>query len=306
MQKGEVVPPGVVSVVRPGWSIDPRAPEPERRRRLAEWLGHGDNPLTPRVLVNRVWHYHFGQGLVETPSDFGSNGGKPSHPELLDWLASEFMKGGWKLKPLHRMIVLSAAYRQSGQVSDRALSIDRQNRLLWRMSPRRLEAEPIRDAMLSVSGKLDRTPGGPGYNIWEKNTNYVVVFKPKLELGPEEFRRMIYQFKPRSQQDPTFGVFDCPDAALARPKRTVSTTVLQALNLFNSKMTTTQAEFFAERLRREAGEDVEKQVRLAFRLAFGRAPSEKERRAAVGLVREHGAAALCRALFNANEFVYVD
>jgi hypothetical protein len=216
------------------------------------------------------------------------------------------LPGAWQLKPLHRMIVLSATYRQSSQTSDRALSHDRGNRLLWRMTPRRVEAEALRDAILHVSGKLNLKAGGPGYNLWEKNTNYVVVFKPKSELGPEEFRRMIYQFKPRSQQDPTFGVFDCPDAALARPKRTTSTTVLQALNLLNGKFLLGQADFFAERLKREVGDAVPRQVERAFRLAFGRAPSEREQTAAEALVKAEGLAVLCRALFNANEFVYVD
>jgi hypothetical protein len=186
------------------------------------------------------------------------------------------------------------------------MTLDRQNRLLWRMPPRRLEAEAIRDAVLAVSGRLDRRMGGPGYRLWEKNTNYVVVFTPKAELGPEEFRRMIYQFKPRSQQDVTFGVFDCPDAALARPKRTASTTVLQALNLLNSRFSVAQAEHFAERLRREAGDDPARQAERAFRLAFGRPPSAAEKAAAVALIRDHGAAAFCRAVYNANEFLYVD
>ncbi|HZT78874.1 MAG TPA: DUF1553 domain-containing protein, partial [Gemmataceae bacterium] len=257
------------------------------------------------------------------PSDFGYNGARPTHPELLDWLAGEFMASGgcqppdvasgvvdprraWRLKPLHRMILLSATYRQDGRMSDRAMSVDRNNHLLWRRTPRRLEAEAIRDSILAASGKLDRRMGGPGYNLWEKNTNYVTVFRPKAELGPEEFRRMVYQFKPRTQQDPTFGVFDCPDAALARPRRESSTTVLQALNLLNGRLIVQQADYFAERLRREAGDDPERQVELAFRLAFGRPPTGRERSAAAALVRQHGTAALCRAVYNANEFVYVD
>jgi hypothetical protein len=306
MRKGEVVEPSALVVIEPSLSVAPGAPESERRLALASWLGRPDNPLPARVMVNRVWHYHFSQGIVSTPSDFGFNGGRPSHPELLDWLASEFIQSGWQLKPLHRLIVLSAAYRQSGRPDHQALAVDRQDLLLWRMTPRRLEAEALRDTILSVSGKLDRRMGGPGYNLWEKNTNYVVVFKPKVDLGPDEFRRMIYQLKPRSQQDPTFGVFDCPDAALARPKRNVSTTVLQALNLLNSRLILTQADFFAQRLQREAGDDPEQQVRLAFLLAFGREASEKETSAGVELIRAQGLPAFCRAVYNANEFVYID
>ena len=130
------------------------------------------------------------------------------------------MAGGWRLKPLHRLILLSATYRQSSRLDERALAVDKQNRLLWRMTPRRLETESIRDAILACSGQLDPAMGGPGYNIWEKNTNYVAVYTPRVELGADVFRRMVYQFKPRSQQDPTFGAFDCPDAALVAPAAT--------------------------------------------------------------------------------------
>jgi hypothetical protein len=147
--------------------------------------------------------------------------------------------------------------------------------------------------------------GGPGYNIWEKNTNYVVVFKPKPELGPDEFRRMIYQFKPRTQQDPTFGAFDCPDAALVAPRRNASTTALQALNLLNSQFVIQQADFFAECLKRECGDDPEQQARRAFQLAFSRDAQRSELAAAVQLIRQHGTPAFCRAMYNANEFVWV-
>jgi len=306
LAKGDEVAPGALSAVKLSMAIDANAPEQERRLALARWITDPDNPLAARVMVNRVWHYHFGRGIVDTPSDLGFNGGRPTHPELLDWLAAEYQANGWRLKPIHKLIVLSATYRQAGESNPKALAVDQQNTLLWRRTPRRLEAEAVRDSILAVSGKLDTRMGGPGYKIWEKNTNYVTVFKPKAELGPDEFRRMIYQFKPRSQQDLVFGTFDCPDAALARPKRTVSTTVLQALNLYNSRFTLAQAGFFAERLKAEVGEDPAKQVTRAFELALGRKPTEKESAAAVELVREHGVPALCRALYNASEFLYVD
>jgi hypothetical protein len=306
MRKGDAAPPSGLAAVRPALRLDPKAPERERRLALARWLGNPNNPLPARVMVNRLWQHHFGQGIVATPSDLGFNGDRPSHPELLDWLASELMANGWRLKPLHRLMVLSTTYRQSGRVSDKALSVDKQNRLLWRMSPRRLEAEAVRDAMLAVSGTLDRRMAGPGYNLWEKNTNYVVVFTPKTDLGREEFRRMIYQFKPRTQQDPTFGVFDCPDAALARPQRASSTTALQALNLFNGRFALQQVEFLAERLKRESGDDPTKQVGRAFLLLLGREPTAIELAAAVATVRERGIAACCRAMYNANEFLCVD
>ena len=227
--------------IRPRLVLDPQAPEAERRAALARWIADPANPLPARVMVNRVWHYHFGRGIVATPSDFGFNGAPPSHPELLDWLASTYIAGGWRLKPIHRLIVTSAAYRQSSRLDAKAQAVDRDNRLLWRMTPRRLEAESIRDAILATSGRLDTRMGGPGYNIWEPNTNYVAVYKPRAELGPDAFRRMVYQFKPRSQPDPTFGAFDCPDAALVAPRRNVSTTALQALNLLNSRFVIQQA-----------------------------------------------------------------
>ena len=273
MQPGDQVCPSAVAAVGTPLLLPADSPERDRRLALARWIGGDTNPLPARVMVNRVWHYHFGQGIVATPSDFGFNGGPPSHPELLDWLASRYMAGGWQLKPLHRLILLSAAYRQSSRLDRAALAIDKQNRLLWRMTPRRLETESIRDAILACSGQLDPTMGGPGYNIWEKNTNYVAVYSPRVEPGADVFRRMVYQFKPRSQQDPTFGAFDCPDAALVAPRRNVSTTALQALNLLNSPFIIRQAAFFAQRLSADAGPDPCRQADRAFELALGRMPT---------------------------------
>jgi hypothetical protein len=285
--------------------IDPDASGADRRVRLARWIADPANPLPARVMVNRLWQYHFGRGIVATPSDFGSNGVPPSHPELLDWLASAYIANGWRLKPIHRLILLSATYRQSSRIDEGARGVDRENHLLWRMTPRRLEAESIRDAVLATSGVLDTRMGGLGYNIWEKNTNYVAVYRPRTELGADAFRRMVYQFKPRSQPDPTFGAFDCPDAAMVAPRRNVSTTALQALNLLNSPFVVQQATYFAERLQSECGPDPARQAERGFRLAFGRAPSDSERAASVAFIRSHGAAAFCRGLYNANEFLYV-
>jgi hypothetical protein len=304
-RKGAEVRPATVAAVRPALVLDPAAPEPQRRAALARWIAHPANPLPARVMVNRAWHYHFGRGIVATPSDFGFNGGAPSHPELLEWLASTYIAGGWQLKPIHRLIVTSAVYRQSSRLDARAEGIDRDNRLLWRMTPRRQEAESLRDAILATSGRLDTRMGGPGYNIWEPNTNYVAVYRPRAELGPDAFRRMVYQFKPRSQPDPTFSAFDCPDAALVAPRRNVSTTALQALNLLNSRFVIQQAAYFARRLEAEAGPEPARQAERGFRLAFGREPSRAELEAAVALIGTHGGAAFCRALYNANEFVYV-
>jgi len=304
-KQGALVRPSSIAVIKPVLDLDPNLPESQRRAALARWIADPANPLPARVMVNRVWHYHFGRGIVATTSDFGFNGSPPSHPELLDWLSAAYIAAGWRLKPIHRLIVTSAAYCQATRIDPAAHEIDRDNRLVGRMNPRRLEAESIRDAILAVSGRLDTRMGGPGYNIWEKNTNYVAVYKPRAELGPDTFRRMVYQFKPRSQADPTFGAFDCPEAALVAPRRNVSTTALQALNLLNSRFVVRQAAYFAERLTAEAGPDPARQAERAFQLAFGRAPANSERTAAVGLIQSHGTQAFCRALYNANEFVYV-
>jgi hypothetical protein len=258
------------------------------------------------VLVNRVWHYHFGRGLVGTPSDLGWGGGQPSHPELLDWLAAEFMHSGWRLKSLHRAIMLSSVYRQTSDYHAQAAAVDAGDRLLWRYPPHRLEAEAIRDAMLQTSGVLDLRMGGPGYEVFEPNDNYVKVYTPKQSFTPAEWRRMVYQNKPRLREDATFGAFDCPDASQAMPRRNVSTTALQALNLLNGPFVVQQSELFAKRVNAEAGDDVERQVGRAFRLAFGRDADAEETAAAKQLVEQHGLTALCRALFNANEFLYVN
>jgi len=305
MQKQEPVPPSALSSVTPPLVLSPEAPEPQRRRALAEWLGNRDNPLPARVMVNRLWHYHFGRGIVATPSDFGFNGAPPSHPELLDWLATEYIQGDFAMKPLHRLLMLSATYRQSSQPVPKAEAKDRDNTLLWRMSPRRLEAEAIRDAILTTSGQFNPVMGGSSYSLWEKNTNYVAVYKAKAQLGPNEFRRMVYQLKPRAQQDPTFGAFDCPDPALVAPRRTVSTTALQALNLLNSQFLVDQSRAFAGRLRAEAGDSPARIAQRGFQLAFGRNPSDPELWAAASLIHDHGAETFCRALYNANEFLYV-
>ncbi len=305
MQPGDPVSPGALRNVSPPLTLSADAPEADRRLALARWIADPANPLPARVAVNRAWHHHFGRGIVATPGDFGFNGELPSHPELLDWLARAFLDNGGHLKPIHRLIVTSSTYRQSAASNETALALDRDARLLWRKPPRRLEAEAIRDAILHAAGTLDLREGGPGYSLWEENTNYVVVFKPRVDLGLDANRRMVYQFKPRSQPDPTFGAFDCPEAGMVAPRRNTSTTALQALNLLNSRFLLTQSTALANRLRREAGDDPAAQATLAFRLTLGRSPDAHELAAATALVRDHGAPALARALFNANEFVYV-
>jgi hypothetical protein len=297
MLKREVIEPGVLSQVGRGVPAEPASQN--SRLALANWIADPQNPLTARVIVNRLWHYYFGQGIVNTPSDFGINGARSTHPELLDWLANELVSHGWKLKHIHRLILTSQTFRQSSASNERALAIDAGNTLLWRFAPRRLEAEAIRDSILAVSGVLDLRQGGPGWSPFEPNDNYVRVYNPKDEFGPAEFRRMVYATIVRQRPEGVFGVFDCPDGGQIAPKRTSSTTPLQALNLLNSRFIMLQAELFAKRLGRDAS------PYQAFQLAFNRPPTANELAAAEQFIRNHDLVLFCRALFNANEFVYV-
>ena len=233
-----------------------------------------------------------------------NNGVLPSHPSLLDWLASEMHSDGLP-KRLHRLMVTSATYRQSSEAQTDAIQVDAATRLLWRYPPKRLEAESIRDAILVFAGNIDDRMYGPGFDLFESNTNYVKVYNSKREFGPAEWRRMVYQSKPRMQLDEIFGQFDCPDAGQIAPKRTSSITALQALNLLNSRFILRQALEFANRLRREAGDDPVSQVGQAFQLAFHRQPTADELTEATQLIRTHGLEAFCRATFNANEFLFV-
>ena len=280
-------------------------PEQNRRLALAKWIVDPGNPLTARVIANRIWQFHFGAGLVETPSDFGVNGARPTNPELLDWLSSDLIEHRWSLKHLHREVLLSAAYRQNSDPRADGLEKDAGTRLLWRFPPRRLEAEALRDSILRVCGNLDLKMGGRGFDLFEPNENYVRVFNPKKTFGPAEWRRMIYVTKHRMQIDDTFGSFDCPDAGQIAPKRTTSTTPLQALNLLNSPFMLQQSEIFASRLCHDAGAKIESQIQRAYWLAFNRAPEKQELAAAKALIAVEGLPAFCRALLNANEFLYI-
>ncbi|MFM7520289.1 MAG: DUF1553 domain-containing protein, partial [Planctomycetota bacterium] len=304
---GDEIAPGSITAVSglPVGFGDSQMPEGERRRALATWVTAPANPLTPRVIVNRLWHHHFGTGLVDTPSDVGLGGGRPSHPELLDWLAAECVARGWRLKAMHRLICTSHTYRQASAPWPDGLAVDALDRLLWRHPPRRLEAEAIRDAILAVSGSLDTRMGGPGFDLFEANGNYVKVYVTKEAFGADEFRRMVYQSKPRAELDTFFGAFDCPDASQVQPRRTASTTPLQALNMLNGTFLLDQSGRFASRVEREAGVDPDRQVTRAFFLALGRLPTPAEAGLATALVREHGLALACRSLYNANEFITV-
>lgn len=303
-QPKEEVSPGIPEVFG-SLEMSSATSDVDRRKGLARWIASPKNPLTARVMVNRVWHLHFGAGLVNTPSDFGGMGGKPSHPGLLDWLAVRFVKDGWSIKNLHRLILSSKAYQQSGRPSSLGMEKDANNRLLWRFQPRRLEAEAIRDSILQVSGSLDLKMGGPGFSFFEPNTNYVRVYNPKEEFGPLEWRRMIYGHRVRMEQDGVFGAFDRPDAGLICSKRTQSTTPLQSLNLFNSRFVEQQSEIFSKRLVAEAGEKVNGQIVLAFQYCFGRVPTAEEVSKGLDFVNQHGLSQFCRVLFNTNEFLFL-
>jgi hypothetical protein len=304
MQKRETVPPGTLAIFHP-LTLATNTPEQDRRLQLANWIASPENPLTARVLVNRVWQHHFGVGLVNTPNDFGRNGARPTHPELLDWLASELVANGWSIKKLQRQILISVTWRQSSAPREEALKVDAGSRLLWRFPPRRLEAEGIRDSILAVSGNIDRTAGGPSFFLHEVDRENVYHYHPKEKFSSAESRRMVYAFKVRMEQDGIFGAFDCPDGSLVMPKRSVSTTPLQALNLFNSRFILQQSEIFAERLGKEAGSDSRAQVRKAWRLAFNRPPDRAEAAEAVAFAKAQGMPALCRAILNANEFLFI-
>ena len=304
MKPGEPVAPASLAVldqVATPYALKADAAEGERRLALAKWITSDDNPLSARVLANRVWHYHFGVGIVDTPSDFGFLGSRPTHPELLDYLALRLIRNGWKLKPLHREILLSQTYLQSSAYRPDAAREDKDARLLWRFPPRRLSAEEIRDTMLSVAGKLQLEPmGGPGFRLYKHTENNVSTYFPLDTHGPETYRRSIYHQNARASIVDILNDFDLPDTAIATPKRANTTTPLQALTLFNHTFTLDMATVIAARL------DAKDPVGSVYGLAFQRPPTAKERTAANNLIAAHGRASFCRALLNANELLYLE
>ena len=309
MNHGDIIAPaspGMIGEFLPGFELEPGAPEGQRRLAFARWVADPRNPLTPRVIANRLWQFHFGRGIVGTPSDFGYNGLRPTHPALLDYLAARLLGYGWRWKPLHKEIMMSAAYRQSSRHHAQAATIDRDAHYLWRFPPRRLEAEAIRDSILAVSGQLDTSMGGPGFRLYKYTVDNVATYYPLEEFTKDTFRRAVYHQAPRSVKVDLLSQYDCPDPALPAPKREVTTSPLQALTLLNSPFLIGQARFFAQRLRREAHPaDAGRQAALAYRLAFGRSPTARERRRSIALIQQHGLMIFCRAILNANEFLYV-
>ncbi|SFJ16096.1 DUF1553 domain-containing protein [Planctomicrobium piriforme] len=282
--------------------------EGDRRAALARWLVRDDNPLTWRTIVNRLWQFHFGEGLCATPNDFGRMGQLPTHPELLDWLAIEFRDNGQSFKQLHRLLVTSSAYRQTSADHAASSSIDGSNQSLWRMTRRRIEAEEVRDAILSVSGCLNLQMGGPGYYLFavekpEHSPHYEYdKFDPN---DPATHRRSIYRFIVRSQPDPLLTTLDCADSSQSTPRRSETVTALQALALLNNKFNLTMATRFAERLSAEKQSQRE-QIAYGFQLVTGRDAEPGELDELAAYAAEHGLPSLCRLLFNLNEFVYID
>ena len=307
---GERAGPGAVAAVRslPGrFELERANREGAARTALADWLAHESNPLTWRSIVNRVWHYHFGRGLADSPNDFGRMGTPPTHPELLDWLAVEFRDGGGSLKNLHRRIVLSATYRQSSAPHAQHAKIDAENRFLWRMNRLRLDAEAVRDAVLAVGGQLDLAMGGPSAEHFVFKDDHSPVYDyAQFDVGSASARRRsVYRFLVRSVQDPFMESLDCADPSLLVPKRSSTLTAIQALALLNDPLMIEQARRFAARLRAAEG-TAEERIDFAFRLALGRPADPEEARALAAYAQQRGLENAARLLLNSNEFLFVD
>jgi mono/diheme cytochrome c family protein len=314
-QPGPLMLPAAVAALDPllpsQFMLAPDAPEGERRAALAQWLIDPRHPLTWRSIVNRVWQYHFGRGIVDTPNDLGRMGGQPTHPELLDWLAVTFrddLQGS--LKALHKLIVTSAAYRQSSSVANAAAQrIDSGNTLLWRANARKLAAEDVRDAVLAVSGTLDLTPGGPGWQDFvveqpEHSPHYRYDLADHED--PKTWRRSVYRFIVRSQMQPFLTSLDCADPSIRVDKRNECLSPLQALTLLNNGFLLTQAKHFAARVLLESGISTAAQVQRAFLLVTCRMPTTTESEALIAYANQHGMTNVCRVLLNLNEFIFLD
>ncbi len=313
--KGSVMTPGVLSVIARAEPAFPPAPEngasSHRRKAFAQWLTSPENPLFSRVMVNRLWQHHFGEGLVRTPNNFGKTGEAPTHPLLLDWLGSEFVRQKWSMKAVHRLMMTSSAYRMASDDIVENRAIDAANHFLWKMPLRRLEGEIIRDSILASAGTLNRAVGGPGVypyidpSLWQGSSGR--KWPGKSDDDPAAWRRSIYVFSKRSIPLPMLEVFDKPDSFGSCARRNRSTIAPQALILMNNSFVRGQAERLAGRIRAEAGEDAARQAELAFEIAFARPPSAAEKTAAVEFLSAQPEALLdfCQALFNSNEFVYM-
>jgi hypothetical protein len=310
--KGERVGPRPLGVLLPDGAPELASDAANPRTELARWITAKENPLTARVFVNRIWHYHFGRGIVATPNDFGRMGARPSHPEMLDYLANEFVDGGWRMKPLHKMILLSRAYRQSSQspLEAKAQEIDAGNDLLWRFTARRLDAEQIRDSMLLVAGRLNLKQGGPSVIVPVDPELVNLLYKPSQwsvsKEDREHDRRSIYLIYKRNLRLPMLEVFDAPDLQISCARRESSTHAPQALELLNGDFANSMAKSFAARLDKEAGSSLSRQVELAYRLTTGRRPNAKERAVALAFLKTQPLSEFSLAMLNLNSFLYVN
>ncbi|MED5399095.1 MAG: PSD1 and planctomycete cytochrome C domain-containing protein [Planctomycetota bacterium] len=305
MQRLEQVAPDVPGLIG-ALDLDAGATETMRRIALARAIASPHNPLTPRVIVNRIWQHHFGTGLVDTPSDLGRNGARPTHPKLLDWLALDLVQHRWSLKHLHRRILLSATFRQSSRPRAEALASDGDTRLLWRFPPRRLEAEALRDSILAASGRLNNRMHGQGFDFYDVPKSNFGDYVPKEEFDRSGWRRMVYGTRIRLMRPGIFGAFDCPDAGQMAPKRSRSTTPVQSLGLFNSRFVNRQAEFLAQRARKTVGTDTGNQVQAMVKWTLGRRLEPEEQTVLVELARRFGPQQVGRVLLNSNEFVFLE
>jgi hypothetical protein len=307
---GKPMDPGALesfAELRTAFHVEDPADEGSRRAALANWITDKRNVNTRRSIVNRIWQYHFGRGIVDTPNDFGLMGGTPSHPELLDWLAQWFADNGESLKALHRLIVTSATYRQSSTNNPKHETVDAENRLLWRMNRNRLDADQIRDSILAISGDIDLRMGGPSARHFQYKHDHSPVYDHSRYDHDDagNTRRSVYRFVVRSVPDPFMEALDCPDPSLLAPKRNVTTTSLQALAMLNDPFVARQADHFALRLEKLEAKPTQR-INAAYRLAFGREPAKDERASAATYIEKHGLANFCRVLFNSNEFMFVD
>jgi hypothetical protein len=307
-RQGDEVAPTSLSMLDESatpYRLDAASPEGQRRQTLATWLVSADNPLTPRVLANRLWQWHFGTGIVDTPSDFGFMGGKPTHPDLLDWLAGQVRESGWRWKPLHRLIVTSQTYRQSSAWREDLARIDADSRWLWRFPARRLSAEEVRDSMLMAARVLNDTMGGPGFRLYRYLEDNVATYVPLDRHEPATWRRGVYHQNARAQQIDIMSDFDCPDSAFSVARRGATTSPLQALTMMNHSFTIDMAGHLARRVTAESAA-IPDQIDRAFEFTLGRLPDSLEMENATRLVHHHGLDALCRALFNTSEFIHVN
>jgi len=304
-----MLPAGLPAVPGPDWNfeLDKRDDEGARRAALAKWISDPKNMLTRRSIVNRVWQYHFGKGIVDTPNDFGHMGAMPTHPELLDWLAFWFLDNGESLKKLHKLLLTSATYRQSSADNPAYARRDGDNRYLWRMNRARLDAESFRDAILFVSDKLDFTMGGPSVRQFYFKSDHSPIYDyTRFDVdSPGAYRRSIYRHLVRSVTDPFMDCLDCADPSLLVPKRNTTLTALQALATWNNPFVVRQSAHFAARLQ-QSGLDRHRQIEVAYRLALSRDPTPQERARLAAYAREHDLASACRVLFNCSEFCFID